>query len=578
MLEKKVIGRECKFVWHIGKPKNDNSADDIHVVKEYIHYEDGTTEPKLTIIKNFKRDFYITKIAARNHLEKKEWEKKDNLIKYSCTQSDLVKNASTALGKKGFSGTLRQLSNEPYLYGTDIRSESLIKSIYLKKYPNCTSKNNVSVFDIETDMNTGNVIMASICTHTQDYTVVDKNFLAEFNKRNNLSNKKEDIIKRLKDMYLKYMDDYEEDYIDRAKQWEIDLVDTELETSVNCFKKAHLWKPDFVSVWNLDFDIPKILSVLEKNKVDPKFIFSDPSIPSQYKCFEYRKGKTQKVTASGVYTAIPPANQWHTVYFPASFYLIDSMCVYKRLRLGDQEEPSYKLDAIAEKEIGIKKLKFKEADGYKEGAWHSFMQENYLYEYILYNLFDCKIVIKVDDQTTDLNYKLTKTANVTHLEDFDSLPRSLVNDLHFYCLDRDHVIGTTSANLVHETDKLVFGADDWIVALQAGLFVNCGLKIYTNDMTIETNIYTDTGDLDVAAAYPTNGSTLNQSKETTCYAVSSVEGILEKDVRNSALNLSGGPNNAIEFSTVMYGVPELYNVYVDYAEYRKTTSNTKVQM
>lgn len=569
LTEKKIIGREYKFAWHLGKPNNDNSGDDVHMVKERIHYSDRTTEPKLTFIKNFKRDYYITKVAARNHEEKKEWECIDNLMRFSTTQSDLVKNAANSLGKMGYSGTLRQLSNNQFLYGTDIKSESLIKEKYLKKYPNITSKNDIAVFDIETSMKTNNVIMASICTHIKDYTVIDQETFTEFNKRKNLSNKKEDIINRLKEIYQKYMGDYEEDYIARARDWEIEIVNTELDVSVNCFKKAHEWKPDFVSIWNIDFDIPKILSVLDKYKVDPKIIFSDPSVPSQYRRFEYRKGKTQKVTASGVYSAIHSASQWHTVYTSSSFYLIDSMCVYKRLRLGDQEEASYSLDSIANKEIGVKKLKFKEADKYKGAAWHVFMQEHYLYEYTLYNLFDCKIVIMIDDKTNDLNFKLTKTANVTHLEDFDSLPRSLVNDLHFYCLEKNHVIGTTSTNLVRDTDKLVFSADDWIVALQAGLFVNSGLKIYVGDTSIDTNIYTDTGDLDVAGAYPHNGLVLNQSKETTCYAVIGVEGILEKDVRNSALNLSGGSNNAIEFSTTMFKAPELYNVYVDYMEYKE---------
>lgn len=574
--EKKVVGREAKFIWHLGRPKNDNSGDDIHMVKEHVHYSDGTTEPRLAFIKNYKRDFYTTKIAARNHEEKKEWERLSNLNKYSCVQSDLLKSAATALDKKGFHGSIKQLCTSPYLYGTDIRSESLLKHDYMKRFPKAIGNNIVAVFDIETSMETNEIIMASICTNDKDYTVVSMDMLTEFNKRNNLSNKKSDIINRLKETYIKYMDDYEENYLEKAKKWEIELVDTELECAANCFKIAHTWKPDFISIWNIDFDIPKVLSVLEKNKVDPKFIFSDPAVPTQYKQFEYRKGDTQKVTASGVVNPVSIANQWHTVFSCSSYYLIDSMCVYKRLRLSDPEEASYKLDHIAEKELEITKLKFKEADGYKEGAWHSFMQENYLYEYILYNLFDCKLVLKIDNKTKDLCYKITKTAAITHLENFDSLPRSLVNDLHFYCLENDHVIGTTSSNLVTEIDKLMFGAKDWIVALQAGLFVNSGLKLYADDFSIDSNIYPDTGDLDVSAAYPTNGSVLNQSKETTCYAMISVDGIVETDVRNCALNLSSGANNAVEICTTLFKAPELYNVYVDYLEYRKEVQEEKL--
>lgn len=204
--EKKVVGREAKFIWHLGRPKNDNSGDDIHMVKEHVHYSDGTTEPRLAFIKNYKRDFYTTKIAARNHEEKKEWEKLSNLNKYSCVQSDLLKSAATALDKKGFHGSIKQLCTSPYLYGTDIRSESLLKHDYMKRFPKAIGNNIVAVFDIETSMETNEIIMASICTNDKDYTVVSMDMLTEFNKRNNLSNKKSDIINRLKETYIKNMD------------------------------------------------------------------------------------------------------------------------------------------------------------------------------------------------------------------------------------------------------------------------------------------------------------------------------------------------------------------------------------
>ncbi len=55
----------------------------------------------------------------------------------------------------------------------------------------------------------------------------------------------------------------------------------------------------------------------------------------------------------------------------------------------------------------------------------------------------------------------------------------------------------------------------------------------------------------------------------------SVEGIPEMDVRNCALNLSSGANNAVEICTTLFKAPELYNVYVDYLEYRKVVQEER---
>lgn len=207
-----IVSRECKFVIHCGKPKYGNNKD-LHLVKEIIKYEDGTSERKLTPIYDFKRSYWITKKGFRNHEEKKESEKIDRLQKYKSTQSDLVNSIASSLGEPWFNGNLRKISASPYLYGSDIKSEAIIKKIYMDKYKDVVTKNTLAVFDIETNMLDGSndIIMASITEENNSYTVIDKKIFTEFNKRNNLSNKPEDIIKKLKCLYVKYMETYEKE-------------------------------------------------------------------------------------------------------------------------------------------------------------------------------------------------------------------------------------------------------------------------------------------------------------------------------------------------------------------------------
>ena len=76
-MEDNVLGYECKHA--IWCPAVGDNPNDLTLVKENIHYKDGTIKPNVRLIKNNKRDFYITKREFRNHSDKKEYED----VKYS---------------------------------------------------------------------------------------------------------------------------------------------------------------------------------------------------------------------------------------------------------------------------------------------------------------------------------------------------------------------------------------------------------------------------------------------------------------------------------------------------------------
>ena len=95
-----------------------------------------------------------------------------------------------------------------------------------------------------------------------------------------------------------------------------------------------------------DYEMSRFIEACERANTNPAVIFTDPSVPKEYKYFNYKRGPAQKVTASGKITPIPPAARWHTVYCPASFYIIDAMCTFKHTRIGKPERPSYSLDSL----------------------------------------------------------------------------------------------------------------------------------------------------------------------------------------------------------------------------------------
>lgn len=50
MTDKKVTGIECR---HAVLCYSNNRGSDLHVVKEVVHYDDGTTEPNVRLVKDY---------------------------------------------------------------------------------------------------------------------------------------------------------------------------------------------------------------------------------------------------------------------------------------------------------------------------------------------------------------------------------------------------------------------------------------------------------------------------------------------------------------------------------------------
>jgi len=173
-----IKGIECRFAFY-SKSNDQTDFSDFHLIKEKITYDNGATENKLRQVVNFKRPFWISNKAAQNHNSKKEWEDIVNLKEFKSTQIDLVHSAAKALGKPWFKGSLRDLHESPYIYGTDISSTALIKQKYMDKWDINTPFTN-AVFDTETDVihGTNEIMMATISFKDKVFTAVQKSFVS----------------------------------------------------------------------------------------------------------------------------------------------------------------------------------------------------------------------------------------------------------------------------------------------------------------------------------------------------------------------------------------------------------------
>lgn len=545
-----IVGYECKHTHYV--TAIDKSPNDLLLVKEKIHLKDRRLITNIRLRENFKRPFWITQKAFRNHKDKKDWELKDRLIERHSTQCDLVRNAALALEQPiPANAQLRRLARSPYLYGCDITSGALVKYGYQKRFPDALSNNTVAVSDTETDMVHGHleIIMQSITFKDRAYLAVVKDFFEGFDLN--------DVPRLVVDTSMKYIKKYIEQ---RNIKIEVELFDNPGQVVEAVLKRAHEWKPDFLAFWNMDFDIIKMEQALTKYGFDLGDVWSDPCVPKRYRSYKYKQGQTSKVSASGRAMSLAGYEQWHTVYAPSSFYVIDSMCVYFKLRMAKGKLPSYSLKSVLLRDLkgdkAIEKLNFDEVKHIEDGAlWHNVMQKKHKLEYCVYNLVDCISVEMLDETTTDLSMQISAQCGHSEYHKFPSQPRRLCDDLHFETLEHGFVCATTSDQMSDENDKLLVGHDGWIVTLRSDLTHDDGIELVEELPGHRSLFRRDVADLDVRGTYPNEEWLFNISKRTTANELCHIVGIPESLQRATGINLSGGYVNAVETYTTVFKAP-----------------------
>jgi len=367
----------------------------------------------------------------------------------------------------------------------------------MERFPDAISKYNVATFDIETDTIKDEVIVISISMNDKIYTVINKSLLnIKISTVTDSKKLTEEFSSKLHYMFKKYIpkttitDNIAVEYI---------VVDNEMDAIREIMRVAHLWQPDFIAIWNIDYDMPKMLSVCNKYGVDPKDIFTDPSLPKNLRYFKYREGQKSKVTASGVFKPVSPEDQWHTVDCPASFYWIDAMSSHRYIRVGGKSMPGgYSLDNILKSELGDKlgKLKF---DGEVDTntivgiEWHKHMVAHKPLEYIIYNQWDNISMLQLDDKTKDLQIVLPMLSGYSDFGIFNSGPKRIVDAIYFFYLEHGKVLGSKPTKMeVPEGTQLA----GWITLLPSYRVKDNGLKCLIENKDKTTNIRSHVFDSD----------------------------------------------------------------------------------
>lgn len=543
--KREIIGRECKHV--VYTKSKISPRKDLLTVKEVVHYSDNTSENIIRKIADYQRPFWITNEMFRNHEQKKEYEEVQKCTKYVSTQADLNNAIVRALGWGNPNRDLPYLARNPYLYGADITSSVLVKERYMSKWPNAITPNRVAVLDIETDVvkGHGDILSISLTSRHEAYLAVTREFIDGIAAP-------EDQIQAMCQQLLGDV------FAKRGiKQVEIHIAETPGLACKWIIERAHEMSPEFIAVWNISFDLPRILSALEKEGFDPADIFSDASVPPEYREARFKYGPTTQTAKSGRKLNLSAAEQWHWFYAPAGFIMIDAMSVYYRIRIAKGKLPSYALDAILNKELDRGKLRFDKAEHVGHGlAWHIFMQTNYPLEYMAYNVFDCIGVELLDEKTQDLSMSITSQCGPSEYYRFKYNPVRIEDDMHFHALKRGLVMGTKPDDVTDPLDDATTTQDGWIITLPApdADTTDC-INPFNDVEDYSTMIWTYVSDADIKSSYPYGQIALNLSKATTRQEICSIKDIHDSVLRKTTLNITGGQVNATEIAQDIYGVP-----------------------
>ena len=536
----------------------DNGVDEAIVVKEKVAIPDGSGgyrfEGRLNVIENPKRTFYIHQERYRNYKYKIEYVDKEQCDEYVCKNRDLEREVKNKLGiYSNKRMLLRELCDSPYLYGADVNIEVLVKIRYMNgtKEANILPKYTFGSIDLEVSvLGDGQIILASYCYDGVVYCAILDSFLYkvvpnEFDEQGNPKRVKA-TLDDVKEVVQKEISDYLERFHLKV---EYKVCHSEMELIDWTLKKIHESKADFCGVWNMPYDIPKIIERIKANGKDPVDYMCHPDVPKKYRKVRYAPdySPTDHFTDS-----------WDWFNCPGHTQYIDSLRLYSRLRKVKGREPSYRLGFISMKEIKHGKLDL-------DGTHYHNQLYNFLY-YTAYNIVDAGNVWLMEQQNGDVS-NMTQLVGNSLLKDFSKQTVMLKNDFYQYCIERGKISGTVGNHMGTPFDDLMGKAGGTV--LPPYLAKNMGLQCIKERPTLHTLVNIFIKDIDASSMYPNTMIGFNISKETTLATMVLLPGRPLEDIEELFTGMIAPVENAFLIGHKFFDLPSPSELLTEYNEFLK---------
>ena len=464
-----------------------------------------TGETRLQIIPEPTVEYWLELKGVRNgtgYKQKKEYKQEDKLEHYECKYNELIPRLYKALTghpmPSNSYGIRQKVLSSPYVYGADISPVTRLKIEYRKHNPVILSKFNIGILDIETSVleQTKNQILIL------SYADVPSKSVFCYILQSWAETTESDLMKRTQKEYAIFKENLNK----KARDfWGDDgytvhyyLMENEKDLLVKSFEKIHECRPDFIGVWNIDFDIPHIVKRAALHGLTAEDLFCDPNVPKQYRYFEYKKDK-------GVHAHFTDA--WHRIHVTSVSQWYDAMCLYSRVRKVDGRETYYTLDYIGGKIIGTGKMSF------GTNASHEAMQLNDKIGYCVYNTIDVIVPALMECIDNDVRTLVQLSSN-SMIDDFSHQTAMLRDQIYQYCKNIGYILGTaTGANSMWNDES------DYAIGNIGGAVLNPNrMKIKGVACLMEsaepTYLHRLACDLDVTSFYPSLVNSFNISRQT----------------------------------------------------------------
>lgn len=549
MSEAKYAGR-----WYISSNHCKKPGTNAVVVRETRLFlkPDGEKVyvPALSILEDPIRPFWITKPEFRIHAYKKEFESVDKCDEYHCHDSELAEKLSAALGNwKQL--PLKVLLNNPYVYGADIETEAIIKQDYLKKAPaNTQPPYTKGGLDIETEMCGEKRI--NLITFIHQHTIYSCG-LVDFCKvyeDNSTTKYHKASIKEIETEVRYWVGDLIDKY---HFSLNLKICDSEVEMIKWIFDNIHKCKTDFIGIWNINFDIPKILERLKAKKVSPESIMCHPDVPKCYQFVKYKEDMSN-----------PPhfTDKWHWLAITGYSQFLDAMCLYARLRKVYGRDPSYALDKIADKELGLRKLHFDGSDNVN----HRLEQEYHFLRYWAYNINDVLIMQLMEFQNDDYG-TLASLSDVSLLSEFHHMTAGLKCDAYVEGLAHGLVPASVGRTNFTKFDEALFRVGGTV--LPPDKAENVSVPVVTEMPHGKTLVSVLANDLDVSSFYPSNTEEFNISRESTLATIHRINGFPQTQIEHLTSCLIQPDVGAEDLGATYFGLPRYKELERQFMEYLK---------
>lgn len=369
----------------------------------FIIYKDlGTGEKKIHQIDRPFIEVYIVKPEYRMFDYVKNFVHIDQCYRFKCHYATRYAEIGKEMGISSEEARTCQ-----YVFGADFKIENYYMQQFIIEYGNDAKKNiSRGYFDIENDIINLNRFPKygetpiNVVTFVDDETHNVFTFVLTSNNMiplrpddpkyewfNELSERFDRNMAWLKDNVQEFIElchkTFDESY--PGLEYNVLLFDDEISLMRAFWEIVRAADNDFVSAWNIPWDMENLMIRPAVLGYDPNLIIPDPEFGDR--CNVYFREDDNPVIHKKKHVCV--------TYTKPSF--VDDMVQYAGIRAGRGKMPSYKLNYAAQKELKDEKLDYSES-----GAMRTFIYED-LIKFIIYNIKDVLLLVGIGRKTKDMD-------------------------------------------------------------------------------------------------------------------------------------------------------------------------------